>query len=239
MSGIRGMTVDLDDTLFPQTQWLAGAWAAVGDRATSLGLDGVALHRVLGRIAAEGSDRGGIIDRGLVAVGVRPEPYVAALVSAFCSYAPEQLIAYPGALAALGRLRGVVPVVLVTDGNPRIQRAKIKALGLEDLLDGVVVSDELGGRQMRKPNAAPFRQALGILGCAPDQAVHVGDRPSKDVAGAHGVGMRCVRVHTGEYVDLPDPDDLVPWRSADTFADAADLLLPLLDPSGVASPTAR
>ena len=48
--------------------------AAVADRAAAAGLDGAALHRVLARIAAEGSDRGGIIDRALAAIGVHPRP---------------------------------------------------------------------------------------------------------------------------------------------------------------------
>ena len=32
-SSVRGVCVDLDDTLFAQEEWLAGAWAAVADRA--------------------------------------------------------------------------------------------------------------------------------------------------------------------------------------------------------------
>ena len=46
---VRGVCVDLDDTLFPQQEWLAGAWAAVADRAATLGLDGAALHRPCSR----------------------------------------------------------------------------------------------------------------------------------------------------------------------------------------------
>lgn len=226
VSPVLGVTVDLDDTLFPQQEWLAGAWSAVADRAAGLGLDGsVVLDRLLA-VAAEGSDRGGIVDRALAAAGVPPEPYVAELVAAFTAHAPEALPMYPGAGSALNRLRAAaVPVVLVTDGNPRIQRAKIAALGLGGMLDGVVVSDEIGGRAVRKPSPVPFRRALALLGLAPGTVVHVGDRPHKDVAGAGAVGMRCVRVRTGEYAALPDPADLPPWRSVASFADAVDLLL--------------
>jgi putative hydrolase of the HAD superfamily len=229
---VRGVCVDLDDTLFPQQEWLTGAWAAVADRANALGLDGAAMHRLLTRVAAEGSDRGGIIDRALVALGVPPGPYVASLVSAFSCHAPARLTPYPGALTALDHLQAVVPVVLVTDGNPRIQRAKIAALGLESRLDHVVVSDELGGRGVRKPHAEPFLRALALLDMAPTDVVHVGDRPAKDVAGAHAVGMRCLRVRTGEYASTPDPAGLVPWKTAGSFLEAVELLLPLLETPG-------
>lgn len=225
MTEIRGVTLDLDDTLVPQDQWLAGAWERVACRATALGLDGALLHGALRRVAAEGSDRGGIIDRALIAIGVCPQPHLSSLVSAFCSYASPLLTPYPGALDALARLRAAVPVVLLTDGNPDIQRGKITALGLDALVDGVIVSDELGGRQWRKPHAAPFRRAMELLDLSATHVVHVGDRPGKDVAGALGVGMRCVRVRSGEYAGLPDPDGLAPWRSSSTFVEAVDLLL--------------
>ena len=63
----------------------------------------------------------------------------------------------------------------------------------------------------------------------PADVVHVGDRPAKDVAGATAVGMRCLRVRTGEYADTPDPAGLVPWKSAGSFLAAVELLLPLLE----------
>ena len=66
----------------------------------------------------------------------------------------------------------------------------------------------------------------------PADVVHVGDRPAKDVAGAHAVGMRCLRVRTGEYADSPDPAGLVPWKSAGSFLEAVELLLPLLETPG-------
>jgi putative hydrolase of the HAD superfamily len=39
---------------------------------------------------------------------------------------------------------------------------------------------------------------------APQEALFVGDRPDKDVAGAAAAGMACIRVLTGEYAGLPD-----------------------------------
>jgi hypothetical protein len=76
------------------------------------------------------------------------------LVQAFRSHAPEHLPAYPVVRAALARLRARCPIGLVHRRDSGIQRAKLRALGLCDAFDVVVLSDELG-RQHRKPHSAP------------------------------------------------------------------------------------
>jgi putative hydrolase of the HAD superfamily len=230
MPDLRAVTVDLDDTVFAQADWLAGAWLAVASAAVPCGIAAVPFHEALVACAAEGSDRGGIIDRALAQVGVSPVRILELtprLVEAFSGWAPSALSLYPGAAEALLRLRSAgLGLGVVTDGNPRIQRAKIAALGLSDLVDHVVISDELGGRAARKPHPAAFRRALELLRVSAAEAVHVGDRPAKDVAGAAAAGMRAVRVRTGEYAHVDDDSiEIRPWRSVATLADAAELLL--------------
>src|SRR6267378_3762260 len=101
---IRAVLFDLDDTLYDQRAWLAGAWQAVAAAATAFGVAPAELAAALAQIAAEGSDRGRIIDRALERVGWAGVP-VEPLVQAFRSHAPERLPAYPGVPAALARLR--------------------------------------------------------------------------------------------------------------------------------------
>jgi putative hydrolase of the HAD superfamily len=180
------------------------------------------LYEALRSIAAEGSDRGCIIDRALACVG-RSDVPVAPLVAAFRSHAPTRLRPYPGVRFGLEQIRGRVPIGLVTDGDPEIQRSKIDALRLA--FDTIVFSDELG-RAHRKPDPAPLQLALDRLGVSAERAVMVGDRPGTDVAAARAIGVRAVRVRTGEYADLPD--DPVPWRSLPDVAAACSLLDTLL-----------
>ena len=205
---IAGVTVDLDDTLYPQAAFLDGAWEAVADAGRDLRIPRGPLLAALLAECARGSDRGHIIDRAVAGVGA-PASSVPSLVAAFRSYAPAALPAYPGALESLARLRALVPVACVTDGDPEIQRAKLRAVGLERAFDAVVVSDELG-REHRKPHPAPFLRALALLGAEPSQAVHVGDRPEKDVAGPAAAGMSAIRVRTGEYADADPPNGCPP-----------------------------
>jgi putative hydrolase of the HAD superfamily len=224
---IEAVLFDLDDTLFDQRAWLTGAWLAVAEAGERLGLDADRFHTALVDIAAEGSARGGIIDRALTRMGATRD--VGPLVAAFKAHRPPRLPLYPDAARALARLDGRVALGLVTDGDPGIQRSKLRALGIAGRFDAVVLSDELG-RDRRKPHPAPFLAVLDALGVGPDRAVFVGDRPDKDIAGGNGVGLRTVRVRTGEYAALPD--DPRPWRSVGTVGDAVRLLEPLL--SGIA-----
>jgi putative hydrolase of the HAD superfamily len=199
---IQAVLFDLDDTLYDQRDWLAGAWITVAAAAAPFGAATGPLWRGLLEIAAEGTDRGCIIDRALERAGATDVP-IAPLLEAFRSHDPLHLAPFPGATEALGGLRDRCRVGLVTDGDPRIQRSKLRALGLLDAFDVVVFSDELG-RERRKPHPAPFRAALSALRVAPERAVYVGDRPDKDVAGAHAAGMRAIRVLTGEYAEVPN-----------------------------------
>jgi len=228
---IDAVLFDLDDTLFEQRHWLSGAWLAVADAACGWGIDPDELRRVLNEVAAEGSDRGRIIDRALERLDATDVP-VDALVDAFRRHRPATLPPIGGSLEALLSLRARVPIALVTDGYPMIQRGKLAALGLNELFDVVVLSDELG-RVHRKPDPLPFQVALDRLRVAPERAVHVGDRPDKDVAGAAVAGIRAVRVGTGEYRHLPDRPRA--WLSARDVTHAVKLLAPYLARRGSAT----
>lgn len=50
-----------------------------------------------------------------------------------------------------------IKVGIITDGRPGGQRKKLKALGLDEMIDDIIVTDELGGIQFRKPNDISFR----------------------------------------------------------------------------------
>ncbi len=217
---VDAVLFDLDDTLYLQRTFLAGAWDAVALRGEVFGISGPVFRAALEVVASEGSDRGGIIDRALAAINASCD--VAPLVAAFKAHAPAWLPVIVDDLhARLEALRKLVPIGLVTDGDPTIQHAKLRALGLESAFDTVVVSDTWG-RAYRKPHRLPFDLALSALGVEPERAVYIGDRPDKDVVGAAAVGMRSVRVRSGEYADRPN--SITPWAEADDVIGALGLL---------------
>ena len=218
-----GIVIDLDDTLYPQAAYLAGAARAVGRAGTALGLDGLRLARLLRRQLVAGSDAGGTIDRALLAYGVAdPGPLLPSLVAAFAGYRPRKLPLYPGAAAALRALGAAYPLVCLTDGAPAIQRAKLAATGVAGAFTAIVITDELGGRACRKPDPAGLLHAAALLGVPAGDLLVIGDRPGKDVAVAAALGARSIRVRTGEYADAPSMPK--PTAEAAGLAEAAELV---------------
>jgi putative hydrolase of the HAD superfamily len=95
--------------------------------------------------------------------------------------------AYPDVVPALRELRDRGQrLVAVSNWDCSLPRV-LERCGLGDLLDGAVSSAIAGAC---KPDPAIFAPALELAGCGPDQALHVGDTPEEDVAGARAAGIR-------------------------------------------------
>src|SRR5437868_3217470 len=92
----------------------------------------------------------------------RSTPGVVMLVDAYredflaCACASEGMLEVIGAIRARGIKTGII-----TNGLSRVQRRKIGKLGLEAVMDAIVVSEEAG---IKKPEAAIYQMALKALG---------------------------------------------------------------------------
>ncbi len=119
--------------------------------------------------------------------------------------------AYPDARPALeaARARGQRLVVV---SNWDVSLPEVLArVGLAPLLDGVITSAEVGAR---KPSPEVFVRALALGGVEPGEAVHVGDSPGEDIAGAQAAGIRAVLIRR---------DGLPPAPGVETITTLAEL----------------
>jgi putative hydrolase of the HAD superfamily len=110
------------------------------------------------------------------------------------------------ALARRGVRRALVCDTGLTPG--RVVRGHLNRLGLLELLEVAVFSDEIG---VPKPDPRAFLAALDPLGVAPQSAMHVGDLRRTDVAGARALGMMTTRIRArhDDVSPLPDADYVV------------------------------
>jgi putative hydrolase of the HAD superfamily len=108
--------------------------------------------------------------------------------------------AYPDAIPALRSLRDRGQrLVAVSNWDYSLPRV-LERCGLGELLDGAISSAVAGAR---KPDPAIFAPALELARCGPEQALHVGDTPSEDVAGASAAGIRSLLIdRTGNGGDI-------------------------------------
>jgi HAD superfamily hydrolase (TIGR01549 family) len=78
---------------------------------------------------------------------------------------------------------------LVTNAAADVQHDKLRTVGLRDAFTTIVISGEVG---MAKPDPALFHLALDRLDVDPQDAWHVGDSLTTDVAGARAAGIFAV-----------------------------------------------
>lgn len=112
------------------------------------------------------------------------------LESAYWSAFFDQMKLFPGVTSLLERLRlRSIKIALITDMVAAIQFEKIIRLGLGDIFDVVVTSEEAG---CEKPNRGIFELSIRRLNVPMHALVHVGDDYSRDVEGAKQVGLDAI-----------------------------------------------
>jgi putative hydrolase of the HAD superfamily len=111
---------------------------------------------------------------------------------------------YDDAVPALAELRDRgLRLGLITNNEAEHQWAKIRAVGLDQLVDAVAISGEVG---VAKPDRRIFDHACEQLRVEPAEAIHVGDNFDADVRGAHAAGLRAVWLNRLGAPAQSDPD---------------------------------
>jgi putative hydrolase of the HAD superfamily len=104
----------------------------------------------------------------------------------------------PSALADL-RAHGM-KLGIITNGSTKMQEDKIRQLGITNLVDDVVISEQEG---LRKPDRRIFDRALQRLCVEAIDGWYVGDHPVVDIRGAFDAGLTAVWRRTS-YWQAPD-----------------------------------
>ncbi|MGA4953762.1 HAD family hydrolase [Streptomyces lydicamycinicus] len=126
----------------------------------------------------------------------------------------------PEVLEGLARLRAAAWTIgVITNGAGDIQRAKLTATGLAELIDGVAVSGDL---EIRKPDLRLFELAASRCGVSlADGGWMIGDNPAGDIGGGHQAGLRTIWLR-----GRPWPEDLTAAHHVvDDVTDAITILL--------------
>lgn len=197
MSAFASLLFDLDDTLYPEAEFVeSGHRAVAGEIARIAGLSFDDVFEQL-RYDHLKLGRTGAIDRAADRHGL-PEGRARDLVAVYREHQPVLRLA-PEVAAMLGRLGRSYRLAIVTDGADRVQKRKVEALGIARLVDTVVYCWEI---QRAKPDPGGYQEAVRRLGVGNGPALIVGDDPLHDVAAARAAGMACVRIRAHRFADL-------------------------------------
>lgn len=181
---MRGLIMlDLDDTLVDREAVLR-AWAdevATAAGQTHLADWLVAYDRQDGKLRQRESFLSGVAAR--LGWDTPLDDLLASWPSVFGSrYRLERAVSEALAHAHTAGFR----LAVVSNGETRTQRAKVDAMSLEDLVDGCVISGEIG---IRKPDRRIFEIAAQRAGADFTGEVWVvGDDPVADIGGAARIG---------------------------------------------------
>lgn len=174
---IKGVIFDLDDTLYSEKEYVKSGYKVVSRYL------GGGYEEKLWSFFEEGKPA---IDELLKELGRENEK--AEVLEAYRSHKPA-IHLYPGVAEMIEELKAKgIKVGIITDGRPEGQRKKLEALGLD--VDDVIITDELGGVQFRKPCDIAFRILVTRWRLNPADVVYIGDNPTKDFQAPQQLGMK-------------------------------------------------
>lgn len=210
-AGLRAITLDLDDTLWPIAPVIERAeaalhgWLSTNAPQVAQRFDTEALRLLRDEVARDHPDWAHDFTRiRHVSIGIAlqrcgHDPALAdAAFQAFFEVR-NQLQPYDGVPEALQRLAARWPLLAVTNGNADLAR-----LPFGRHFVGTVSARAFG---IGKPDARIFHEAARRLGAAPHELLHVGDDWTLDVLGAQGAGLHAAWLRHPHHEDPPGGTD--------------------------------
>ncbi|HCM0912942.1 HAD family hydrolase [Vibrio parahaemolyticus] len=111
---------------------------------------------------------------------------------------------FPGVKEMLTDLRKHYKLVVITNGPIFSQHPKLKATQMDEWVDHIIVGGE---EPEEKPAASIFQKALNLVDVKPEEALHIGDSLSADIAGANNMGILSVWVNA---TGASNPTEITP-----------------------------
>ncbi len=218
---------DLDDTLYPEREFVHSGFTAVAQHLDDLGvIDAESFFTTATSLFTAGA-RGNIFDLALERLAVVfPAARLGELVRVYREHQPQiRPFADSPKLLQLLKDKGVV-LALISDGPWPTQQNKLRALGLEAYFDHLVFTGA-HGEDWGKPSPRAFQEVMERSGVPAAACVYVADNPGKDFVGPNRLGWHTIRVRetSGLYGDASPPPGGEPQATVNTFAALRDLLL--------------
>lgn len=198
---IKALIFDLDDTLYPEHQFVLSGFHAVSEWLFEK-YNIEQFYNTLVQIFHEGY-RGDVFNRAFNTLNIKyTQSLIDKMISVYRGHAP-QIRLYDDAIFVLNAFKDKYFLGLLTDGYLDVQKKKVAVLNLENCFHTMVYSDTYG-RRCWKPNEFPYLRVMESLKCAGDECVYVADNPLKDFFMAKKLKWMTVRImrEKGEYANV-------------------------------------
>ena len=198
---IRAVIFDLDDTLYREMDYVESGFSEVAAHIEKrFGIDRDQVKERLFEILIR-DGRGKVFDEWIHERRLGSSLTPLELVGIYRGHTPT-IALYSEVEAELTRLRSSgILMGIITDGCLAVQEMKIRALGLERLVDDIVCTDAKGD-DYAKPNPRAFQDVVERFGLHPRDSMYVGNDSKKDFIGPKAIGMysaHIARTPAGEH----------------------------------------
>lgn len=184
VDGLKVIIFDMDDTLYSEKEYVRSGYRKIAEIFQEIGDAEETLWKFF-------LEKKSAIDEFLNQKELFTEENKEACIKAYRFQEPD-IHMYFGVREMLTRLIKQYHLALITDGRPEGQRAKIKALGLDEIFEYIILTDELGGIEYRKPNETAYRTIAGKFNVVFSEMGYVGDNIKKDFIAPIKLGMRSI-----------------------------------------------
>ena len=179
INGLDAVIFDLDDTLYSEKEYVRNGYRKIAEHFRK--------PELADQMWVVFEHGGQAIDEVLTANDLEAHKEEALRIYRFQE---PDIHLYPGVAEMIARIRRTKKVGIITDGRPEGQRAKLRALGIK--VDEIIVTDELGGVEFRKPNVTAFRLMQERLAVPFEKMIYIGDNMKKDFIAPERLGMQAI-----------------------------------------------
>ncbi len=200
---VHAVVFDIDDTLYPERQYIRSGYAAVAEhlrrkRTTAERYEDWLWNRFLTDKAA------GAFDALNEHFGLALDSAgIAELIETYRGHRPA-IAPYEGMRDLLRQLRTKYRLGIISDGFLPAQKLKLDALGLADLFEAVVFTEELG-RPAWKPAPDAFELLARKMSLPHIAFAYVADNPGKDFIAPNRLGWATIQLALGDRVHKQPP----------------------------------
>lgn len=198
---VQVLVFDLDDTLFPEHQFVRSGLKAVS----------AWLHRQYAITnffetawqVFQMGERRTIFNQALESLGISyPPELIQVLLEVYRNHQP-QISLHEDAQWIFNHFKADKKFGLITNGVLRTQQNKIERLGIASQFDTIIYCGAFS-YEYWKPSQYPYLRMMESTGYAGPEYVYIGDHPDKDFIAAKQLGWTTVRIcrPDGEFSHL-------------------------------------
>jgi len=189
MHKIKGLILDLDDTLYPEIDYIKSGFHAVSRYVATNHDDEDTFYSYLLRNYTNGVGRKNF---NLLKKDFDLDCSEEILIKIFRKHEPR-IECFPDALHFLKSYTKKIPLILLTNGSKTSQNLKIDSLGVRKYFHSIYITDEYG-KDFWKPSSRIYHRIVKECGIEASSIGVIGDNPARDFIAPNRMNMETIRI---------------------------------------------